>query len=216
MVVADSAGIGMHGDAKTPPPSIEAHEARPRPVGGDDVEPAVAVEIRDGGVARGPLGNAPGASDRELALAVVQVHELLVWRVIARQDVEILVAVEIGQRRRISPVSSGAKIRRDERATAVVQQHAVEKRIVSPLGEDEIEIAVAIEVAHAHVRGRLGRRLELDDGREVARRGGLLCGDGRQQKKTSGKGHFAAHPIPSAAIVSGISWSPLNSRKMTS
>jgi hypothetical protein len=46
---------------------------------------------------------------------------------------------------------------------------------VPALGENEIEIAVAIEVGHADVRRVLGGGFEIDDGVEGARRGRLLC-----------------------------------------
>ena len=53
------------------------------------------------------------------------------------------------------------------------------------LGENEIEIAVTIEVGHADVRRILGGSFEIDDGVEGARRGRLLYAK-REQGHESG------------------------------
>ncbi len=148
---------------------VETHVARTGAVGGHDIRPAVAVQVDDGGVARGPRADAPGAGDREPALPVVQVDQLFVGRVVAREDVEIAVAIQVRERRGVGPIGLRAQVRCDEPALAVVEEHAIEQRLMPALGQHQVEIPVAVEIAHAHVGRILGRRFEEDDLAEVPR-----------------------------------------------
>ena len=108
MLVADSAGMAMHA-ARTGRRPRSGRRSSAWPVGRDDVNPAVAVQVGDGRVSRGPFRHAPGAGDRELTLAVVQVDELLVGRVVARQHVEIAVAIEVRERRGVGSIRGRAR-----------------------------------------------------------------------------------------------------------
>jgi hypothetical protein len=45
---------------------------------------------------------------------------------------------------------------------AVVQQNLVDVRLVPPLREDDVKIAVAIQITHADVRRRIRCGVELD------------------------------------------------------
>jgi hypothetical protein len=112
---------------------IEAGETRARPIGGDDIDPSIAIQIGDCCVARGPFSHTPCAGDREAAFAIVQVDELPVRRVVAREHIEVTVAIEIRQRRRVGSIRRRAQVRRHKAAFPVVDQHAIEERRVPSL-----------------------------------------------------------------------------------
>src|SRR5215468_5304785 len=69
-----------------------------------DVGIAVTVEIRQGYVSCGPLGIAECAEFGEVALAVIFVDKFAVGGIVANYDVEVSVAIDIGERRRIGAI----------------------------------------------------------------------------------------------------------------
>jgi hypothetical protein len=148
---------------------VEAHVARARTVRCNDVEPAIAIEIRNRRIPRRPFRDAPRSDDCEAALPVIEVDELLIGSVVAGEHVEIVVAVQIGERRSVGAIRRRAEIRCREAPFPIVDQHAIENRRVTALGQYQVEIAVAVEIPHAHVRGVLGRLFELNDGRKGTR-----------------------------------------------
>ena len=68
------------------------------PVGDDDLGTAVAVQVRHRDVPRGPLGLSEGSGEDEGCGAVVPVDALVVGPVVPDHEIEIAVAVEIGER----------------------------------------------------------------------------------------------------------------------
>ena len=85
-------------------------------VGGHDVRIAVTVEVREGHVPRAPLGIAERAEFREVALAVIQVNKFAIGRIVADHDIQVAVAIDIGQRRRIGAVGCRPQATGDEAA----------------------------------------------------------------------------------------------------
>jgi hypothetical protein len=67
-------------------------------VGGHDVRIAVTLQIRQGHVPCTPLGIAERAEFSEVALAVIQVDKFTIGRIVADQDFQVAVAIDIGQR----------------------------------------------------------------------------------------------------------------------
>jgi hypothetical protein len=86
----------------------------------------------------------------------VPVDELAVGVVVADNDVQVAVAIDIGQRRRISAVGRSPQVSGAEAAAAIVQEHAIEERPVPPFAKDDVQQAVSIEVAHADAGGGFG------------------------------------------------------------
>src|SRR5688572_28837978 len=76
--------------------------------------------------------------------------------------------------------------------------HAIDQRVVTALGKDDVQIAVTVEIAQADVCRRLRRRLERDERRETTRRSGARE---LPKKQDEGEGHWhAAHSTPCPAI----------------
>jgi hypothetical protein len=74
---------------------------------------------------------------------------------------------------------------------------------VAPFGEDEIEIAVAVQIGHAHVRRILGRGLEIDDRVERACRRCLLgsqCHGAHKDADAKDLRHVSGSAISSRSI----------------
>ena len=111
-----------------------------------------------------------------MALAVVQVDELLVRRVVAREHIEVTVAIDVCQRGRVGSIRRRSQVRRHEAAFPVVDQHAIEERRVPSLRQDDVEITIAIKVAKTHVCRILRRGFETDDGVEAAQNCCTLSG----------------------------------------
>jgi hypothetical protein len=148
----------------------------PRSIGGDDIDLSIAIQIGKCRVARGPLSHAPHAADGEAAFAVVQVDELLVRRVVAREHIEVTVGIDVCQRRCVGSIRRRPQVRRHEAALPVVDQHAIEERRVPSLRKDDVEITIAVKVAQTHVCRILRRGFEIDDGVEAAQNYRTLSG----------------------------------------
>ena len=93
-------------------------------VGGHDVWISVTAEVRQGHVPCAPLGIAERAEFSEVALAVIQVDKFAIGRIVADHDVQVAVAIDIGQRRRIGAVGRRPQVTGDKAAMAIVQKHA--------------------------------------------------------------------------------------------
>ncbi len=93
--------LGGQFDAQVPwKPSravVEAEEAGRQAVGGDHIRKAITIEIGDRGVARIPLRLTPGAPEGKAAMPVIEVDEFEVGRVVADDNVEVAVGIEISQ-----------------------------------------------------------------------------------------------------------------------
>jgi hypothetical protein len=63
-------------------------------------------------------------------------------------------------------------------AAAVVEEYSIDERGVAAFRENEVEIAVAVEIAHAHVRRVFGGGLQQDGATEARRPRGPLGTDG--------------------------------------
>jgi hypothetical protein len=90
-------------------------------VGGYDIRIAVTVEVRQGHVPCAPLGIAECSEFSELPLPVISVDNFAIRRIVADHDVEVAVAIDIRQRRRISAVGRRPKVIGEEAAMAIVQ-----------------------------------------------------------------------------------------------
>ena len=78
------------------------------------------------------------------------------------------IAVHVAERRRVAAVGLGAdSMPFLEAALAVVQQHHVHQRPVTSLGQHDVEITIAIEIAQARVGAGLGGGFQLDGVVEV-------------------------------------------------
>ena len=159
--------------------------------GGDDVEIAVAVEVRDrhvlgrrGFVALGEGGQAPGgrigAAEGEPDVALADVAVLGV-RLVNRDDVEVAVAVEVGH---LEPV-------------AAADRHAADRHVVDDVLAPGDPPAVGGLGAGGRV-GDEGRGGGLGGGR-VGRLAGRQCDDERACAKERGRPLGAPAPPPAAA-----------------
>lgn len=57
----------------------------------------------------------------EVALAVIQVDKFVIGRIVADHDVQVAIAIDIGQRRRIGAVGRRPQVTGEEAAMAIVQ-----------------------------------------------------------------------------------------------
>jgi hypothetical protein len=109
-----------------------------------------------------------------MPLAIVQIHELRVGRVVADDDVEITVAVDVDEPARVRTVRRRAEVVGGWKVPgAVAEEDTVDERSVAPLHEDDIEMSIAVHVPDADVGRRLGRGLEkqraIEAGKGVGR-----------------------------------------------
>jgi hypothetical protein len=89
---------------------VETYVAGPRTVSGDHVGSTVAVQVRNRGIASRPLRITPGARHGESPFAVVEVEELPIGGIVADDDVEIAVAVQISEGGCVGTIGSRAEI----------------------------------------------------------------------------------------------------------
>ena len=165
MDVADSVGSASQ-SGKWPLPSLRQTKlgvgtwgpgrvCRPRgpdsrPVGDHDVRIAVAVQVGQCHITRSPVRAAECTGLGEVSFAVIQVDKFAIRRIVADDNVQVAVAIDVRQGRRICSVRSGAEVARGETALAIIQQHAIEERPVAALTQDDVGKAVAVEVAHVY------------------------------------------------------------------
>jgi hypothetical protein len=82
-----------------------------------------------------------------VALAVIQVDKFAIGRIVADHDVQVAVAIDVGQRRRIGAVGRRPQVTGDEAAMAIVQKHAIEEGPMPPFAENNVREAVSVDVA---------------------------------------------------------------------
>ena len=114
------------------------------PVRRDDIRKSVTIEIRDRHISRLPTGLAKRSDLGEVPLAIVPVHQLAVRRIIAHHNVEMAIAIHIGQRRGVGPRRRCAQIAGRKASLAIVQQHPAVQRPVPALAQHDIQQPVAI------------------------------------------------------------------------
>src|SRR5258705_12688922 len=69
-----------------------------------DVRAAIAIEIHHSDIARRPARITKCFREREVTLSIVEINELLVWRVIADNKVKIAVTVQVGESCDVGPI----------------------------------------------------------------------------------------------------------------
>ncbi|MCY0989893.1 hypothetical protein OV203_22330 [Nannocystis sp. ILAH1] len=155
----------------------------------DEIEVAVAVEVggREGGVDVLAEGRLQGGDrvDGEVAGAVVLQREGLARAARGEDDVEVEVAVEVEELEVEGPGDEGLRAERElglavaEVAVAVAEPQAqratdvvgvAERWMDAPVGGEDVEVTVAVEVAEleiADVAGRAGEDVVADEGAVV-------------------------------------------------
>jgi hypothetical protein len=144
-----------------------------------DIRLTISVEVRDGDVPGLPVGLSKGRSTTKVARAVIEKNHLRVWSVVAEDHVQCAVAVDVHQVAGIRAIAGiGQIIRRGEMAMSVAEQHAAHPRPVASLYENDVQLTISVDIADAHIRGGVGRGLELQ-GAGIGREGRRL-GDHEQ------------------------------------
>src|SRR4030095_16189129 len=99
----------------------------------------------------------------EAALAIVQVDDLRVWCVITQYDIQIAITINVDQAAGVRAVGLVAEIVRGGKvAPAIAEQHPALERPMPSLDEQDVEIAVAIQIPDTDVGGSLGGRLKQE------------------------------------------------------
>jgi hypothetical protein len=112
-------------------------------------------------------------------MAIVEQDHLGIRRIVAENDVETAVAIEVGERCGVAAVRLvGQRWPGREVALAVAEQDDVREGPVTAFSEHKIQVAVAVEVADADIGTSLGDSLERDRIRE---------GSDGGREKTAGK-----------------------------
>ena len=140
-------------------------------VGDDDVRQLVAVDVGHRGIARRPFRTAVGTGLVKTALAIVEINALRIRRVVTDHHIEIAIAIEIHQVRRVRLVGDRSEIVSGGKgAASVTDEHAIDEVPMPTLGEHDVEMPVTIHVADMHVRGVLGCRFQEENAVEPWKR----------------------------------------------
>src|SRR6476620_7228865 len=107
---------------------IQADIARAWSIGSDHIWSSVTVQIGNGSVSRGPFWSAPSASRPQVSFAVIQVDQFAIRRVVAYHNVQVTVAIDVSEHRRIRTIRRRTEIGRSKPAFAVVQQNPIQQR----------------------------------------------------------------------------------------
>src|SRR5580704_1548966 len=94
-------------------------------VGDHDVRIAVAVQVGQCHITRGPVRVAECTGLGEVSSSVIQVDKLAIRRIVADDNVQVAVAIDVCQGRGIGSIRSGAEVARGETALAIIQQHQI-------------------------------------------------------------------------------------------
>jgi hypothetical protein len=117
----------------------------------------------------------------EVTLAIVEVDEVRVGRVIAEGYIQGAIAVEVDEIRGVRAIGFlGEVVARREKPSTVAQEDEAHQRPMRPLADHEVGMTIAVHVADAHVRRSLGGLVEYEDA-IVARQAGVSCGGVRDQ-----------------------------------
>src|SRR5580658_6824817 len=119
-------------------------------VGDHDVRIAVAVQVGQCHITRGPVRVAECTGLGEVSSSVIQVDKLAIRRIVADDNVQVAVAIDVRQGRRIGSIRSGAEVAGGETALAIIQQHTAVEWPMAALTQDDVGKAVAVEVAHVY------------------------------------------------------------------
>src|ERR1051326_682977 len=123
-----------------------------RPVGDNDVGPAIAVEIDDTGVTSRPLSITVGGPEMEMAVAIIQVSNFRIGSIIAEHDIQITIAVEVYQAPRIRAIGCFRQVVGSRKVTAsVAEKDAADLWPMPSIDEKKVELSIAIQVTNAHI-----------------------------------------------------------------
>jgi hypothetical protein len=124
----------------------------------------VGIEIRDRHVPHRPLGLAVARAFAEAALAVIQVDEFRVGRIVAEHSVQRTVAIHIDEARRVRAVRLIAEIvARGEVPVPVPEKYAAGQWPVPTVGDHDVGVPVAIHIPDAHIARSQCTFVEHDD-----------------------------------------------------
>ena len=143
---------------------------------GDQVGPAVAVDIGHDGLDRREVGG-EGLLTAKGSVAVVKQDAHVVAAVVGGDDVGLAVAGQVGRGHRVGPRADGVGLLRSECAVAVAHEHA--DGVARRVGGDDVGHAVAVQVGHGH-----GKRLLAGGERRSAARNsrGRCCRPGSRAR----------------------------------
>src|SRR6266496_3754358 len=123
-------------------------------IGYHDVGAAIAVEIHHSDIARRPARISECARKGEVTFSVVEINELLVWSIIPDDEVKVAVNIQIGENRPVGPICPVAEVvPLVEVALPIVQENEIDERPMATLRQDDVKVAVAVEIAQTHIGG---------------------------------------------------------------
>ena len=100
----------------------------------------------------------------KVTLAVVQIYDLRIRSVIAEDDIQIAITVDVDQPTGIRAIRGLAEIVSGQNVTpAVAQENPALQWPMPSLNEQNVETVIAIQITDAHVGRGLGSRLEKKD-----------------------------------------------------
>src|SRR5690242_17287107 len=121
------------------------------------------IQVDDSRVPGFPLRPAIGPRALKMSLPIIEVDELGVGLVVAEHHVEVAVSVQVSQVSRVGSISGiGQVVPRHEVALAISQQHPAPPRPVSTLDQDQVQVAVSIQVCDADIGRRVGAGIEQE------------------------------------------------------
>jgi hypothetical protein len=118
-----------------------------------------------------------------VAFSVVEVDELFVGLVIADGDVEIAVAVEVGKGGGVGAIGCFTEGFGGELAFGIVAKNEVVEGPVAAFGEDDIKVAVAIDIPEADTGGGLALGFQEEQAIELADFGAECREEGEHREK---------------------------------
>lgn len=89
----------------------------------------------------------------KMALAIVQLDQLLIRPVVTNDDVEIAVSIDVGKRCGVGPVGRFAQGLLGEMTLAVVAQDEIVQRPMPAFCQNDVQIAISIDVPEAYAGG---------------------------------------------------------------
>jgi hypothetical protein len=101
-------------------------------------------------------------------VAIVAINEFAIRLIIAHEQIQMAIAIHIGECGSVGAVGMVSQIVAGEVAFAVVEQNPIVKRPVPSFGQNEIRESVAIHVADPHIRRRFPLLIEQQNAIEPA------------------------------------------------
>ncbi len=136
-----------------------ALEDRDRVAGGvdeRDVGDAVAVEVRDHHPAHAPRSRAVDRRQAEAAGAVAVEHGQAAVALVAGDEVELPVAVHVGERHDVGHAAGRDRLGGPQRAVAVAEQH---RHALMVGGGHDVRVSVAVDVGDHDAQRQVGHRV---------------------------------------------------------